>query len=122
MNEKKIYFPMLESEIAKHGIRKKDIAEMLEIGQKTFCNKLKGKTEFNLTEIFKIVALFPDVPFPELFSCEKNEIPSENRIELLPERINDTQPLTEVILDNAHVKVSEIERDQNGNPIFYPFG
>lgn len=44
---------------------------------------------------------------------------SESKIELLPERVNDTKPLTEVALDNPNVII--IERDNNGEPVFQPF-
>ncbi len=46
--------------------------------------------------------------------------PPESKIELLPERLNDTHKLTEVIPD--HVTVSEIEKDTNGKPVFHPIG
>lgn len=43
---------------------------------------------------------------------------SESKIKLLPERINDTSKLVEVIPDN--ITVSEIEKDRNGNHVFHP--
>ena len=45
---------------------------------------------------------------------------SERKVELLPERINDTSKLAEVIPDN--ITVSEIAKDRNGNPVFHPIG
>lgn len=45
---------------------------------------------------------------------------SESKIRLLSERLNDTNKLTEIIPDN--IKVSEIEKDTNGKPIFNPWG
>lgn len=45
---------------------------------------------------------------------------SESKVKLLPERINDTSKLSEVIPDN--ITVSEIEKDRNGNPVFHPIG
>ncbi|MCM1009100.1 MAG: hypothetical protein NC485_14525 [Ruminococcus flavefaciens] len=45
---------------------------------------------------------------------------SESKIKLLPEKLNDTNELTEIIPDN--IKASEIEKDTNGKPIFNPWG
>lgn len=45
---------------------------------------------------------------------------SESKIRLLSERLNDTNKLTEITPDN--IKVSEIEKDTNGKPIFNPWG
>ena len=46
--------------------------------------------------------------------------PSERKIKLLPERLNDISKLTEVIPDNKNITVSEIEKDRNGNPVLNP--
>lgn len=54
----------------------------------------------------------------EIMKSQKNL--SESKVELLPERINDTSKLAEVIPDN--ITVSEIAKDRNGNPVFNPFG
>lgn len=43
---------------------------------------------------------------------------SEIKIVLLPERLDDTRKLVEVIPD--HITVSEIEKDKNGKPVFHP--
>lgn len=51
---------------------------------------------------------------------EKPKNLSESKVELLPERINDTSKLAEVIPDN--ITVSEIAKDRNGNPVFHPIG
>ena len=51
---------------------------------------------------------------------DKIKNPSERKIKLLPERLNDTSKLTEVIPDNKNITVSEIEKDRNGNPVLHP--
>lgn len=66
------YFPILESEIAKRGIRKKDIAEAIGIEPKSISNKLTGKTELKLNEMRVIQAFIPDIPLDQLFSHETN--------------------------------------------------
>ncbi|MDD6488487.1 MAG: XRE family transcriptional regulator [Clostridia bacterium] len=66
--EKKPFFPILEAEIAKRGIKKKDIAERLEITQKSLSNKCMGKTKFLLDEAIIIHSMFPDLSIDELFS------------------------------------------------------
>lgn len=52
---------------------------------------------------------------------EQKKVLSESKIELLPERVNDTKPLTEVALDNPNVIILDVERDNNGEPVFQPF-
>lgn len=64
----KPHFPVLEAEISKAGFKKKDIAKAIGIEPRTLANKLKGKTEFNLTEVLEIGTMFPDIPPVELFS------------------------------------------------------
>lgn len=68
---KKPYFPVLEAEIAKNGIKKKDIAKALGIKDRTLSLKLTGKTEFVLSEIMYIRSLFPECSVDELFACDK---------------------------------------------------
>lgn len=51
---------------------------------------------------------------------KKNKNLSENKIELLSERVNDTNKLAEEIPKD--INVSEIEKDQNGKPIFKSYG
>lgn len=51
---------------------------------------------------------------------DKIKNPSERKIKLLPERLKDTSKLTEVILDNVNITVSEIEKDRYGNPVLNP--
>lgn len=60
-------YPLLEAEIAKRGIKKKDIAAALEIEPRSLSDKLTGKTDFWWREISTISDMFPDVPIKELF-------------------------------------------------------
>lgn len=68
MIAKKPFYPVLESEIAKKGIRKKDLAEMLDITYRTFSQKLNGKTEFTWSEVPSLNSVFPSIPSVELLS------------------------------------------------------
>ena len=64
------YFPMLEAEIAKQGLLKKDIAKKIGITQRAFSKKLNGEVDFWWTEILAIYELFPDIPPHLLFGHE----------------------------------------------------
>lgn len=66
-------FPELEKQILMHGMRKKDIAEILHITAKGLSNKLTGIREFTLLEIEQIAALFPDMAWEALFERSKKE-------------------------------------------------
>lgn len=68
MNERTPFYPMLEAEIAKRGIKKKDIAAALDIEPRSLSDKLSGKTDFWWKEINVISNMFPDVPMKQLFS------------------------------------------------------
>lgn len=68
MTMQKPHFPILEAEISKNGIRKKDIAMALGIQPRTFSLKMSGKTEFSLSEVRYIHSLFFDISIEELFS------------------------------------------------------
>lgn len=64
----KVVYPELVAEIAKRGIKKKDIAKCVEISDKAFCNKLQGKTSFTWDEVSKIRdTFFPETPKDQLF-------------------------------------------------------
>lgn len=76
LTRKKPHFPVLESEISKNGILKKDIANAINLSPKSLSNKLKGKPEFCLNEIIAICSMFPDVPPFVLFSHEADNNPS----------------------------------------------
>lgn len=62
------YYPLLEAELAKRGIAKKDIAQKLGITSRTFSNKIAGDVDFWLQEALAIHSVFPDIPVDELFS------------------------------------------------------
>ena len=68
MTAQKPYFPILEAEISRTGIRKKDIADAVGLCPKAFSNKITGKNEFCLNEIKIICSLFPNITPLELFS------------------------------------------------------
>ena len=63
----KPYYPTLEAEISKNGIKKKDIAESLGITARAFSEKMTGRVDFWWKEVKIIQDLFPDVPAKELF-------------------------------------------------------
>ena len=68
------YFPNLEAEISKNGVKKKDIATALGINTRTLSLKMTGKTEFLLSEALYIHSLFPRVPVEELFSHAEEKV------------------------------------------------
>ncbi len=64
-------YPVLEAEIAKRGILKKQIAEEAGIDQGMLSKRLVGKTEFMLKEALAIQKrFFPDMSVNELFEKE----------------------------------------------------
>lgn len=71
MNVKRAVYPILESKIAEKGIAKKDIAQKLGITPRALSKKLKGETNFTLTEGLSIYKLFADIQIEVLFSKEK---------------------------------------------------
>ena len=63
-----VVFPVLISEIAKRGIKRKDIAGCLGICEKTLKQKLDGITEFTWREVKEVSThFFPDIPLVNLF-------------------------------------------------------
>ena len=67
----KSIYPFLVGEIAKRGIKKKEIAESTEISYKAFYNKMLGKNDFSLTEAMTIQKnYFPEIPLETLFQHE----------------------------------------------------
>lgn len=61
-------YPVLESEIARKGIKKKDIAELIGINARTLSMKLIGKNDFLLSEALAIHReYFGDIAIQELF-------------------------------------------------------
>lgn len=65
----KIAFPFLIAEIAKRGIKRKQIAEALGINYKSLYNKLTGETPLTWQEASNIRnTFFPDVAYDDLFA------------------------------------------------------
>ena len=69
-----VTYPNLVGEMAKRGIKKKTIAERIHVCNKSFNNKLNGKSSFTWPEV-KIIwrEFFPDIPPDELFEEKKGE-------------------------------------------------
>ena len=65
-------FRNLKAELARKDIKTKDLAKIIGVADKTAANKLKGDTEFTLSEIKKIAALFPDVSVEYLFATDES--------------------------------------------------
>jgi len=62
-------FKKLEGQMVERGIAPKEIADRLEIAERTFRNKLKGITEFTWLEVCIIQGeFFPDITKEELFA------------------------------------------------------
>lgn len=60
-------FPNLEAELARKNISSKDLAVIIGKNEKTVNNKRAGRTEFTLSEIQAICALFPTSSLDYLF-------------------------------------------------------
>ena len=62
-------YPNLTAEIAKRGIRPRDMAAMLDMSSRTLSNKMKGKTAFTWPEACKLKnKLFPDCEYEYIFT------------------------------------------------------
>ena len=68
MKENKPYFPILDGEISKRGILKKDIAERIGITPRALSIKLNGEVDLWWKEVMTIQSLLSDVPLEKLFS------------------------------------------------------
>ena len=68
MTGKKPYYPVLEAEIARTGIKKKALALKLNITDRTFSKKLSGENEFTWSEVLLLNSIFPEVPPVQLLS------------------------------------------------------
>lgn len=60
-------FRNLNAELSRNNLKPKDLAEKLNVSERTVHNKLKGKTEFTLSEINIVSNLFPNVSIDYLF-------------------------------------------------------
>ena len=59
----KTVYPVLEGKIAERGIKKKAIADGLNIGSKSFYNKMTGSSQFTWEEVIALQSnFFPDIP------------------------------------------------------------
>ena len=67
------YYPILESEISKSGVKKKDIAKKLGLTQRALSCKITGKVDFWLSEAIAIHSIFPEIPLMELFKHEEKK-------------------------------------------------
>ncbi len=64
----KIYYPLLEAEIVKRGILKKEIRKAIGVEHTTLCYKLNGERSFTLEQGLLIwKTWFSDIPIDELF-------------------------------------------------------
>lgn len=69
-----VYYPVLIGEMAKREIRKKTIARSLGLCDKSFNNKINGRTPFTWPEVKKIQReFFPDIQSDELFSTVRDQ-------------------------------------------------
>ncbi len=67
-------YPVLSGEIAKRGIKKKDIASSIGACGKALSNKLAGRSEFTWSQVQTICAeFFPDMTPEELFARADDE-------------------------------------------------
>lgn len=64
------YYPTLEAEISKKGIRKQDIAQKLNLTPRAFSRKITGQTDFWWKEVTVIQSIFPTTPIEKLFEHE----------------------------------------------------
>lgn len=63
----------LEAEMARHGVKRKDLAELLGVRYATIIDRLNGKYRFYYDEAYKIKKeYFPDLEIEYLFSNEES--------------------------------------------------
>lgn len=64
-------YPNLEAEMARHGIKRSQIAELLDVRRGTISDKMNGKSRFDIDEAFAIKkTFFKDCPMDYLFDRE----------------------------------------------------
>lgn len=73
-------FNNLRAELARNNINAKELAEILNLSQKTVYNKLKGKSEFTLSEILKVQEMLPDSSLEYLFETELKRFNANSRL------------------------------------------
>lgn len=65
-------YPNLKAELARHNLRDEDIARHLQVRNATISDKMKGKSDFKLTEAMSIKKeFFPDLTIDYLFYKSK---------------------------------------------------
>ena len=69
-----VYYPTLEREIAGRGIKKKTIAESINVCNKSLNNKLSGRVPFTWPEVTIIKnRFFPDMSAEYLFARAESD-------------------------------------------------
>lgn len=64
-------YPNLEAEMARYGVKQKDIAELLKKRTATISEKMNGKSKFDIDEAYAIKkAFFPNCMLDYLFNRE----------------------------------------------------
>lgn len=64
----------LEAEMSRLGIKRADLADLLNVRYATVIDKLKGRYNFTLDEAFKIRnSYFPELSFEYLFKAEEEK-------------------------------------------------
>lgn len=67
-------FPNLKAEMARYDITRAQIINALNITQKSYSNKMSGRTEFTLSEIKRIKKMFPGLSLEYLFDTGRAEM------------------------------------------------
>lgn len=74
MMPKKVIYPELIAGLARKGIRKKDVSDLLNIIPRTLSNKLAGVSHFTVEESVRIQETwFNDMTVNELFRKEESK-------------------------------------------------
>lgn len=61
-------YPNLKAEMSRNGLKGKDLAQTLKLGEKTFSKKMTGKAEFTLGQARTIKSrFFPSLSLDYLF-------------------------------------------------------
>ena len=66
-------YPNLELEMFKRKVTVRDMAKRIGISESAMRNKIKGRNEFLLSEVEKILDIFPEVSWRVLFASEEEE-------------------------------------------------
>lgn len=68
-------FPNLKAEMARNGLKTKDICKVLGVSEKTVRNYFNGKTKISWFDVLTIQKeLFPDLKVGYLFAIDTNNI------------------------------------------------